>query len=70
MALPRFANCVLPMKSGHTGFDLDSIRFYLRKSAFDEERVWVDELAQRFGGQISINTRPGFHDEQFAIAVG
>jgi ribonuclease G len=36
----------------------------------DEERTGIDELEQRFGRHISINSRPGFHIEQFEIAVG
>ena len=36
----------------------------------DEERVGIDELEQKYGRQISINPRPGFHIEQFEIAVG
>ncbi|WP_303721190.1 Rne/Rng family ribonuclease [Malonomonas rubra] len=36
----------------------------------DEERVGIDELEQRYGRHISINSRPGFHIEQFEIAVG
>jgi len=36
----------------------------------DEERAGIDELEQRFGRHISINSRPGFHIEQFEIAVG
>lgn len=36
----------------------------------DEERTGIDELEQRYGRHISINSRPGFHVEQFEIAVG
>ncbi|MEE4253841.1 MAG: Rne/Rng family ribonuclease [Desulfuromusa sp.] len=36
----------------------------------DEERCGLDELEQRFGRTVSINPRPGFHVEQFEIAVG
>ncbi|MCK5913240.1 MAG: Rne/Rng family ribonuclease [Desulfuromusa sp.] len=36
----------------------------------DEERCGVDELEQRYGRAVSINSRPGFHIEQFEIAVG
>ncbi len=36
----------------------------------DEERCGLDELEQRFGCTVSINPRPGFHVEQFEIAVG
>ncbi len=36
----------------------------------DEERTGIDELEQRYGRHISINSRPGFHIEQFEIAVG
>ena len=36
----------------------------------DEERSGIDELEQRFGRHVSINSRPGFHIEQFEIAVG
>ena len=36
----------------------------------DEERCGLDELEQRFGRTVSINSRPGFHIEQFEIAVG
>ncbi|NOY12332.1 MAG: Rne/Rng family ribonuclease [Deltaproteobacteria bacterium] len=36
----------------------------------DEERTGIDELEQRYGRPISINSRPGFHIEQFEIAVG
>lgn len=36
----------------------------------DEERAGIDELEQRYGRHISINSRPGFHIEQFEIAVG
>ena len=36
----------------------------------DEERCGLDELEQRHGRQISINPRPGYHIEQFEIAVG
>ena len=35
----------------------------------DEEQTGIDELEQRYGRQISINSRPGFHLEQFEIAV-
>ncbi|RLB78669.1 MAG: Rne/Rng family ribonuclease, partial [Deltaproteobacteria bacterium] len=36
----------------------------------DEERCGLDELEQRYGRVVSINSRPGFHIEQFEIAVG
>ncbi len=36
----------------------------------DEERGGLDELEQRCGRSVSINPRPGFHIEQFEIAVG
>ncbi len=36
----------------------------------DEERAGIDDLEQRYGRPISINSRPGFHIEQFEIAVG
>ena len=36
----------------------------------DEERCGLDELEQRYGRPVSINPRPGFHIEQFEIAVG
>ncbi len=36
----------------------------------DEERCGLDELEQRYGRTVSINSRPGFHLEQFEIAVG
>ena len=36
----------------------------------DEERTGIDELEQRYGRHIAINSRPGFHIEQFEIAVG
>lgn len=36
----------------------------------DEERCGLDELEQRFGRTVSINPRPGFHVEQFEIALG
>ncbi len=36
----------------------------------DEERCGLDELEQRYGRTVSINSRPGFHIEQFEIAVG
>ena len=36
----------------------------------DEERCGLDELEQRYGQTVSINSRPGFHIEQFEIAVG
>ena len=36
----------------------------------DEERVGIDELEQTYGRHISINSRPGFHIEQYEIAVG
>ncbi len=35
----------------------------------DEERCGVDELEQRFGQTVTINSRPGFHIEQFEIAA-
>ncbi len=36
----------------------------------DEERCGVDELEQHFARTVTINSRPGFHLEQFEIAVG
>jgi len=36
----------------------------------DEERCGLDELEQRYGRTVSINSRPGFHIEQFEIALG
>lgn len=36
----------------------------------DEERCGLDELEQRYGRAVAINSRPGFHIEQFEIAVG
>ena len=36
----------------------------------DEERCGMDDLEQRFGRTVTINSRPGFHLEQFEIAVG
>ncbi len=36
----------------------------------DEERAGIDELEQSSGRNIVINSRPGFHVEQFEIAVG
>jgi ribonuclease G len=36
----------------------------------DEERAGIDELEQQTGRTIVINARPGFHVEQFEIAVG
>jgi ribonuclease G len=36
----------------------------------DEERCGLDELEKRYGRTVSINSRPGFHIEQFEIAVG
>ena len=36
----------------------------------DEERCGLDELEQRYGRTVLINSRPGFHIEQFEIAVG
>lgn len=36
----------------------------------DEERSGIDDLEQSYGRQIAINSRPGFHIEQFEIAVG
>ncbi len=36
----------------------------------DEERAGIDELEQTFERSIVINSRPGFHVEQFEIAVG
>jgi len=35
----------------------------------DEERCGLDELEQRYGRTVLINSRPGFHLEQFEIAV-
>ncbi len=36
----------------------------------DEERCGLDELEKRYGRTVAINSRPGFHVEQFEIAVG
>jgi len=36
----------------------------------DEERCGLDELERRYGRTVSIYSRPGFHIEQFEIAVG
>ncbi|MCW8860346.1 MAG: Rne/Rng family ribonuclease [Deltaproteobacteria bacterium] len=36
----------------------------------DEERCGLDELEKKYGRAVSINSRPGFHLEQFEIAVG
>ncbi|PLY03895.1 MAG: Rne/Rng family ribonuclease [Desulfuromonas sp.] len=36
----------------------------------DEERGGLDEIESRYGRSVSINSRPGFHIEQFEIAVG
>jgi len=36
----------------------------------DEERCGLDELEKRYGQKVLINSRPGFHIEQFEIAVG
>jgi len=36
----------------------------------DEERAGIDDLEQSFERSIVINSRPGFHVEQFEIAVG
>ncbi|WP_020677300.1 Rne/Rng family ribonuclease [Geopsychrobacter electrodiphilus] len=36
----------------------------------DEERAGIDELEQETGRTVVINARPGFHIEQFEIAVG
>ncbi|MBN1956780.1 MAG: Rne/Rng family ribonuclease [Desulfuromonadales bacterium] len=36
----------------------------------DEERCGLDELEKRYGRAVAINSRPGFHIEQFEIAVG
>lgn len=36
----------------------------------DEERGGLDALEQRFGRAVAINSRPGFHIEQFEITVG
>lgn len=36
----------------------------------DEERCGLDELEKKYGRAVSINSRPGFHMEQFEIAVG
>ncbi len=35
----------------------------------DEERCGVDELEQQYGQTVTINSRPGFHIEQFEIAA-
>ncbi len=37
---------------------------------FDEERPGIEELEQRFGKQIAVTARPGFHLEQYEIVVG
>ncbi|HKJ05391.1 MAG TPA: Rne/Rng family ribonuclease [Geopsychrobacteraceae bacterium] len=36
----------------------------------DEERAGIDELEQRHGRHIAINSRPGFHIEQFEVSLG
>jgi ribonuclease G len=36
----------------------------------DEERTGIDELEQETGRSVVINSRPGFHIEQFEIAIG
>jgi len=36
----------------------------------DEERSGIEEIENRFEKQITVNARPGFHVEQFEIAVG
>ncbi len=36
----------------------------------DEERAGIDELEQKTGRSVVINSRPGFHVEQFEIAIG
>jgi ribonuclease G len=36
---------------------------------FDEERHGIEELERRFGKEISITARPGFHVEQFEISM-
>jgi len=36
----------------------------------DEERAGIDELEQQTGRSVVINSRPGFHIEQFEIAIG
>jgi ribonuclease G len=36
----------------------------------DEERIGLDALEERYGRAVAINPRPGFHIEQFEIAVG
>ncbi len=36
----------------------------------DEERCGLDALEERYGRAVAINPRPGFHIEQFEIAVG
>jgi ribonuclease G len=36
----------------------------------DEERAGIDDLERRHGRHIAINSRPGFHLEQFEIALG
>lgn len=36
----------------------------------DEERAGIDEIEQTTGRNIVINSRPGFHVEQFEIAIG
>ncbi|MBE0598886.1 MAG: Rne/Rng family ribonuclease [Desulfuromonadales bacterium] len=37
---------------------------------FDDERGSLEELEQRFGKQIAVTARPGFHLEQFELVVG
>ncbi len=36
----------------------------------DEERHGLDEVEKTYGRSVTINSRPGFHIEQFEIAVG
>ena len=36
----------------------------------DEERGGLDEVEQAYGRAVTINPRPGFHIEQYEIAVG
>jgi ribonuclease G len=36
----------------------------------DEEHGGIEELERRFEKQITINARPGFHQEQFELMIG
>ena len=37
---------------------------------YDEERQGIEEIEEYYGREIVINPRPGFHLEQYEIAVG